>query len=69
MLYIKNKATQSLVITDLRPTEALSPSGYKASSDEVKKDIPSSFNMRVGMQKDKYNNCISLIDLSIYPIK
>jgi hypothetical protein len=34
MLYIKNKATQSLVITDLRLTEALSPRGYKALPDE-----------------------------------
>jgi hypothetical protein len=41
MLYIKNKATQSLVITDLRLTEELSPHGY---------------TMRVGMYKDKYDN-------------
>jgi hypothetical protein len=34
MLYIKNKATQLLVITDLRLTEALSPHGHKASPDE-----------------------------------
>jgi hypothetical protein len=34
MLYIKYKATQSLVITDLCLTEVLSPRGYKASSDE-----------------------------------
>jgi hypothetical protein len=34
MLYIKNKTTQSLVITDLRLSEELSPHGHKASSDE-----------------------------------
>jgi hypothetical protein len=34
MLYIKNKATQSLVIMDLHLSEALSPHGYKASPDE-----------------------------------
>jgi hypothetical protein len=34
MLYIKNKATELLVITDLRLTEALSPRGNNASPDE-----------------------------------
>jgi hypothetical protein len=44
MLYIKNKATQSLVIMDLRPTEALFLVGIKLRQTKVKKDIPSSFN-------------------------
>jgi hypothetical protein len=34
MLYIKSKATQSLVIMDLHPIEALFPRGYKASPGE-----------------------------------
>jgi hypothetical protein len=33
----------------------------KLRQTKVKKDIPSSFNMQVGMQKDKYDNCISLV--------
>jgi hypothetical protein len=33
-LYIKNKTTQPLVITDLRLTEALAHLGYQASPDE-----------------------------------
>jgi hypothetical protein len=41
--------------------EALFPHGYNAHQTKVKKDIPSSFNMRIGMQRDENSNCISLI--------
>jgi hypothetical protein len=43
--------------------------GIKLCQTKVKKDIPSSFNMRAEMQKDKYDNCISLIGLLLYFIK
>jgi hypothetical protein len=48
------------------PSEALSPHGYNSHQTKVKKDIPSSFNMSLGMRKDKDNNCISLIHIYIY---
>jgi hypothetical protein len=50
-------------------SEALPPHGYNAHQTKVKKDIPSSFNMRIGMRKDKDSNCISLIHLYLHSIK
>jgi hypothetical protein len=49
-------------------SEALSPHGYNAHQTKVKKDVPSSFNMSIGMRKDKDSNCISLIHLYLHLI-
>jgi hypothetical protein len=43
MLYIKNKATQLLMIRDLRPSKHYFPLGYNDLQTKVMKDIPSSF--------------------------
>jgi hypothetical protein len=45
MLNIKNKATQLLVITDLRLPKYYLLMGIMLHQMKVKKDIPSSFNM------------------------
>jgi hypothetical protein len=50
-------------------SEALSLHGFNAHQTKVKKDIPSSFNMSIGMRKGKDNNCISLIHLHLHLIK
>jgi hypothetical protein len=50
-------------------SQALFPHGSDAHQTKVKKDIPSSFNMWIGMQKDKDSNCISLIHLYLHSIK
>jgi hypothetical protein len=51
------------IVNYYRPSssKALSPHGYNAHQTKVKKDITSSFNIRIGMQKDEDNSCISLI--------
>jgi hypothetical protein len=58
------------IVSHYRPSssEALSPHGYNAYQTKVKKDIPSSFNMQMGMRKDKYDNCISLVYLFLHSI-
>jgi hypothetical protein len=42
MLRLKNKATQMLMVKDLRPLKVLSPLGYNDLQTKVMKDIPSS---------------------------
>jgi delta-aminolevulinic acid dehydratase/porphobilinogen synthase len=69
MLYIKNKATQLLIITDLCLPKHFFPHGHSAHQTKVKKDMPSSFNMQIRTQKDEDNNCILLIYSYLYSIK
>jgi hypothetical protein len=50
-------------------SEALSPHGYNAHQTKDKNDIPSSFYIRIRMQKDEDDNCISLIHSYLHSIK
>jgi hypothetical protein len=50
-------------------SKALSPNGYNAHQTKVKKDIPSSFIMRMKMQRDEDINCISLIHTYLHFMK
>jgi hypothetical protein len=50
-------------------SEALIPHEYNAHQTKVKKDIPSSFNMWIGMQKDENSNCISIFYSYLHSIK
>jgi hypothetical protein len=49
--------------------EALSSHRHNAHQMKVKKDIPSSFNMRIEMQTDEDSNYISLIRSYLHSIK
>jgi hypothetical protein len=59
------------IVNYYRPSsfEALSPHGYNVHQTKVKKDIPSSFNMRIRMHKDENSNCILLVHSYLYSIK
>jgi hypothetical protein len=64
-----NQGQGNMIVNDYGPSsfEAVSPKGYNAHQMKVKKDIPSTSN--IGMRKDKYDNCISLIHLYLYSIQ
>jgi hypothetical protein len=62
MLYVKNKATQLLTITDLRLLKHYLHMGIMLIRQRSRRTYLHQLIYEIGIRKDKDDNCISLIN-------
>jgi hypothetical protein len=69
MLLIKNKATQSLIIKDLRPLKHYFLKDIMLISRRSRRTYIHHINIWKGMRRDEYDNHILIIHLFLHSIK
>jgi hypothetical protein len=68
-LWVKNKATQLIIIKDLRPSKHYFLTGIMLLRQRSIKTYLHYINARIGMRRNKYVNYILIIHLFLHSIK
>jgi hypothetical protein len=68
MLWVNNKATQLLIIKDLRPSKHYSLTGLMPLKRRSRRTYLHHINTRIRIRRNKYGNYILIVHLFLHPI-